>query len=90
MDKKNPIYQKDYPEWKRILWGMLRAFVSTFIPVFGFMLSSVTLETLQDKDVLIKFVVTLVLSSLSAGLVGIGKYLRDLYPESELPQRLPI
>jgi len=89
MDKKNPIYQKDYPEWKKNLWGMLRAFVGAFIPVFGTLLTTVAVEHFQDKEVLIKLGVSILIASLTAGIVGVGKFLRDLYPESEIVQRLP-
>lgn len=89
MDKKNPIYQKDYPEWKKNLWGIFRAFVGSFIPVFGALLTTVTVEHFQDKEVLIKLGVSILIASLTAGIVGVGKFLRDLCPQSEIVQRLP-
>lgn len=89
MDKNNPLYEKDYPSWKKNLWGMLRAFVGAFIPVFGTLLTTVTVEHFQDKATLIKLAVSIGIASLVAGIVGIGKFLRDLYPESEVAQRLP-
>ena len=89
MEKSNPVYIKDYPEWKKVLWGALRAFVASFIPVFGFLLTNVTVENFQSKDTLVKLAVTVALSSVVAGIVGLGKYLRDLFPESPVAQRLP-
>lgn len=90
MEKTNPLYQKDYPEWKKNLWGMLRAFTTAFLPMFGFLLSSVTIETLQDKEILVKFVVSVLFGSVVAGLRGLGSYLRDLYPDNTVLARLPV
>lgn len=90
MDKNNPLYQKDYPEYKKLLWGMLRAFVTSFIPVFGFMLMGVTATDFANTENFIKLMVSLGLAGLVAGLVGVGKFLRDLYPESPVMAKLPI
>lgn len=90
MEKTNPLYQEDYPEYKKVLWGMLRAFTTAFIPVFGAMLTLVEIETFTDKEVLIKFIVSVAVGSFVAGLRGIGSYLRDLYPDSPILARLPI
>lgn len=90
MEKTNPLYQEDYPEYKKVLWGMLRSFVGSFIPVFGVMLTSVTVETFTDREVLVKFIVSVAIASFVAGLKGIGSYLRDLYPDSPVFAKLPI
>jgi len=90
MDKSNPLYREDYADWKKNLWGAGRAFVAAFIPVFGFMLTQVSMETLSNKDDLIKFAISIALSSVVAGIIGLGKFLRDLFPESSLMQKIPI
>lgn len=90
MEKTNPLYQKDYPEWKKVLWGVLRAFVGSFIPVFGLMLTSITVDTFTDREIFVKFFVSVAISSMSAGIVGIGKYLRDIFPDNEVLAKLPI
>lgn len=90
MEKTNPLYQKDYPEWKKILWGMLRAFVPSFLGMFGFLLTSVTAEHFENKEALIKFIVSVAFGSLIAGLKGLGSYLRDLFPDNTVLARLPI
>lgn len=89
MEKTNPAFVKDYPEWKVVLWGALRAFVASFVPTFGFMLTSVTVENFQSKETLIKLAISVGLASVVAGIVGLGKFLRDLYPKSEVLQKLP-
>lgn len=89
MEKTNPAYKPFYPEWKKVLWGMLRAFVGSFVPVFGMMLSMITVEHFQEKELLIKFGYSLFISSLVAGITGLGKYLRDLFPDSEVVSKLP-
>jgi hypothetical protein len=90
MDKKNPLYQKDYPEYKKILWGAARAFIASFLPVFGLMLSSVTVDDFENKDALIKLGVSVAIASVTAGIVGLGKWIRDAFPESEIAHRLPV
>lgn len=90
MEKTNPLYQENYPEWKKVLWGMLRAFVPSFLGMFGFLLTSVTAENFENKESLIKFVVSVAFGSLIAGLKGLGSYLRDLYPDSPVFAKLPI
>jgi len=90
MEKTNPLYQENYPEWKKNMWGMLRAFTTAFLPVFGAMLTLVEIDTFADKEVLIKFIVSVAVGSFVAGLRGIGSYLRDLYPDSPVFAKLPI
>ena len=88
--KKMPAwYEENYPEWKKVLWGALRAFVASFVPVFGFLLTNVTVENFQDRETLIKLAVSVGLASVVAGIVGLGKYLRDLFPDSEIVQKVP-
>lgn len=83
-------FEKNYPDWKKNLWGAGRAFVAAFIPVFGFMLTQVKIETLSNREDLTKFVISLCLSSVVAGIIGLGKFLRDLFPDSAVVQKLPI
>jgi hypothetical protein len=82
-------YEKNYPNWKKILWGALRAFFASFVPVFGFLLTNVTVDNFQSKETLIKLAVSVGLASVVAGIVGLGKYLRDLFPDSEVVQKIP-
>ena len=89
MEETNPIYNPEYPDWKKNLWGALRAFVAGFIPIFGYLLTQVKIETLSNKEDLVKFLTSLALASVVAGIIGLGKFLRDLYPDSSLVQRLP-
>jgi hypothetical protein len=58
--------------------------------MFGFLLSSVTAEHFENKEALIKFIVSVAFGSLIAGLRGLGSYLRDLFPDNTVLARLPI
>lgn len=89
MEKTNPNFDPFYPEWKKVLWGMLRAFVGSFVPVFGFMLTTVTPETMKDRELLVQFLASLAISSMVSGIIGIGKFLRNVYPDSEIVSKLP-
>lgn len=82
--------EKNYAQWKITAWRAGRAFIAAFIPTFGFMLTSVTVETFESKETLVKLIVAIGLSSLTAGIVAVGKYLRDSFPESEIVNKLPI
>jgi hypothetical protein len=90
MDTKNPLYEKDYPEWKKRVWGAVRAFFGGFIATLGVMLISVSIDDLQNWDRIKDFVIPVAIAALTAGIVGLGKYLRDMYPDSPILARLPI
>ena len=83
-------FDKNYPNWKKNLWGMGRAFVGSFVATMALMLTSVTVENFQTKDTIIKLIVSICVASVSAGLVGVGKFLRDLFPDSQIAQKLPL
>jgi len=87
MDKSNPLYVKDYPEWKKNLWGAGRAFFAGFVSVLAIQLMSMNGDHLVDLGWWLNIVLT---SSLVGGLVGLGKFLRDIFPENPVLQRLPI
>jgi hypothetical protein len=87
MDKSNQLYQPNYEEWKKNLWGATRAFVAGFLSVFAVQLLSIDGDCLTDLDWWLKIVLT---SCLVGGFIGLGKFLRDLFPESALMQRIPI
>jgi len=90
MEKTNKLFQAEYPSWKKNLWGAFRAFVGAFIAVMGFMLTTVTVETFESRETLIKFLYALGISGIVGGLIGLGKFIRDIYPDSKIVQRLPI
>jgi len=87
MDTKNPLFQKDYENWKKNLWGAGRAFFSGFISVLAVQLLTINGDHITDLDWWLKIVL---ISCLVGGFVGLGKFLRDLFPESPIMQRLPI
>lgn len=89
MDKKNPLYDAKYPEWKKTLWGAGRAFIAAFVPVMGFMLMSATAEDFSSWENAKIFLFPVMVASFAAGIVGLGKWLRDLFPENALVQRIP-
>lgn len=83
-------FVENYPEWKKIAWNALRAFVASFIPTLGLMLSSVTINDVGDKETLYKFLLSACLAGVVAGIIALGKYLRSLFPDSEVAQKIPI
>ena len=82
-------WQKDYPEWKKVLWGMVRAFFASFASMLGFMLLSAKPEDFSCWENAKKFLLPVGMGALTAGIVGLGKYIRDIFPESTLVQKLP-
>jgi len=87
MDTRNPLFEKSFPDWKKNLWGALRAFVAGFISSLAIQLLSINGDSITDANWWIKIVLY---GSLVGGIVGLGKFLRDLYPESKVLARLPI
>jgi hypothetical protein len=83
-------FVENYPEWKKIAWNALRAFVASFIPTLGLMLSSITIDDVGDKETLYKFILSACLAGVVAGLTALGKYIRNLFSESEIAQKIPI
>jgi hypothetical protein len=83
-------FVENYPEYKKVLWNALRAFVASFIPTLGLMLSSVTISDVGDKETLYKFLVSACIAGVAAGIIALGKYLRSLFPDSEVAQKIPI
>lgn len=87
MDKKNELFVATYPDWKKNLWGALRAFVAGFLASLAYCLVTADTENIANLDWWLKFVLV---GSLVGGIVGLGKFLRDLFPESEILAKLPI
>ena len=87
MDRTNPLFEKLYPNWKKNLWGALRAFVAGFLASLSVHLLTISGDNIMDLDWWLKIVLV---GSLVGGIVGIGKFLRDAFPESPILARLPI
>ena len=82
-------FDKQYPNWKKNVWGMIRAFVCSFLTTMGLMLTSVTVENFESKATLVKLIISIVVASVVSGLIGLGKFLRDLFPDSGIVQKIP-
>jgi hypothetical protein len=80
-------FEKDYSDLKKNLWGALRAFVSGFIATLTVHLVGLSGDNLSNWDWWLKVVLT---SSITGGLVFLGKWLRDTFYESPDMQRIPI
>jgi len=89
MEKSNPLFEKAYPQYKVILWGMLRAFMGAFISTAALMFTAVSIEDFKSKETLIELLTSVAVAGIAAGVVGLGKFLRDTFPESEVAARLP-
>jgi len=83
-------FVENYPEWKKLCWNALRAFISSFIPTLGLMLTTITIEDVGNKEILYKFLVSACVAGITAGIIALGKYLRSLFPDSEVAQKIPI
>jgi len=91
MAKRLPTwYDKNYPEYKKILWGALRAFVAALVPTMGLMLMSASAEDFSSWESAKIFLLPVAIASFTAGVVGLGKFLRDIFYENELVQKIPI
>lgn len=87
MDRLNPLFEKAYPDWKKNLWGALRAFVAGFLGALATFLLTANGDSILDKDWWLRIVLV---GSLVGGIVGLGKFLRDAFPESPILAKLPI
>ena len=87
MDTKNPSFESEYPDWKKNLWGALRAFVAGFLASLATCLITADTEKIADLDWWLKFALV---GSLVGGIIALGKFLRDMFPESALFAKLPI
>lgn len=83
-------FVKNYPVVKVIAWRMFRAFMGAFIPVMGAFLAASTPENFQSWENAKIFILPVLIASFAAGVAGLGKYLRELYPNSEIINKLPI
>lgn len=91
MAKKLPEwFDKAYPSWKVDAWDAFRTFVSSFLGTFGLLISVISIDTFESKEILIKFIISVMVGSLSAGVKALGKYLRKRFFESTLMQKIPI
>lgn len=86
MEKSNPLFTKDYPEWKKNLWGAGRAFVGGFLGALATFLLTLNADTILDKDWWLRMVLV---GCFVGGFIALGKFLRDLFPENAVLARLP-
>jgi len=68
---------------------MLRAFSGAFISTAALMFIAVKIEDFESKETLIKLLTSVAVAGIAAGVVGIGKYLRALFPDSAIVAKLP-
>ena len=94
MEKTNPLYKKDYPEWKKILWRALRTFFIAFICSFFLVIKNIDITGIEDLDMLKEYLIKLVISALIGGVSGGVKalfdWLRDEFPDNIILARLPL
>jgi hypothetical protein len=87
MDTRNPSFESEYPDWKKNLWGALRAFVGGFLGALATFLLTVNGDNVLDKDWWLRMVLV---GCFVGGIVALGKFLRDIFPESAILAKLPI
>lgn len=83
-------WKDDYPKWKEVMWRAGRTFVATFIPTFIMLISTVEAKDLDDKEKRASLIVSIIVSSCSAGLVAAGKIIREKFVEEGWLQKLPV
>jgi len=83
-------FDKNYPEYKTILWGMLRAFVASFLATLVPMIQTITVETFSSWENMRIFLLPTIIASITAGIVGLGKFLRSYFEESGTIQKIPV
>ena len=88
MANKLPVwFEKGFPDWKKNLWGAVRAFTGGFIGSLATCLITANTDNIVTADFWVKVVLV---SSFTGGTVYLGKWLRDKFFESEVIQKLPI
>lgn len=83
-------WKEGYPQWKKVLWRAVRAFVATFIPTFMTLIATVDAQDLGDEEKRASLFVSIFVSSLAAGITAVGKILRDKFEEEGWLQKMPI
>lgn len=83
-------FEKNYAKWKVVMWRAIRAFVATFIPTFCGLLATINVEKIGSKEAITSFVLSCIVSSLSAGITALGKVLRDKFEEEGWLQKIPV
>lgn len=79
-------FDKNYPDWKKNLWGAFRAFIAGFFSSLGVHLLSITGDNLVNPEWWLHVVL---IGSVTGGIIYLGKWLRDKFPESEIIQKIP-
>mgnify|MGYP006909291030 CR=1 FL=1 len=81
---------KDYEEYKILLWRALRAFMASFVSTMGLFLVMAQPSDFNSWEDAKKFLIPVFIGAMSAGIVGLGKSLRDAFPDSKIINKLPI
>lgn len=80
-------FVKEFPDWKKNLIGALRAFVNGFIGALALCLITTSPDSLASKEFWINSVI---LGSVVGGLTYLGKWIRDVFYDSKIAQKIPI
>ncbi len=94
MEKTNPLYKKDYPEWKKNLWRALRTFFIAFLCSFVLIIKDIDITGIENlnalKEYLIKLVMSALVGGVSGGIKALFEWLRDKFPDNIILARLPL
>lgn len=83
-------FDKEYPNWKKNLWGAVRAFFGGFFSAMAVLLIATPQDTFTSLENIKNWLVPIGVGALTGGFVGLGKFLRDIFPNSQILQKLPI
>lgn len=83
-------FDKQYPNWKKNLWGAVRAFFGGFLGSIAILFVATPPDTFTTVENLKNWIVPIATGALAGGIVGLGKFLRDLFPESTVLQKIPL
>ena len=77
----------EFPDWKKNLIGAFRAFFNGFVGALALCLVTTTPDSLSSKEFWINSVI---LGSVVGGLTYLGKWIRDVFYDSKIAQKIPI
>lgn len=88
MATKMPVwFETEFPNWKKNLWGAVRAFIDGFLGTLATCLITANTDNILTREFWVNVVL---ISSFTGAIVYLGKWLRDKFYASPAAQKMPI